>query len=138
MGDRLSMNVFCNEGSSFIDTDRGKVAVTPQEFLAGWQGKRPPFGQSELKVRESLDAGTYEVAVWRNDEVRARWNDATGSRHNVIVERSGEPFHRDGDPTPPAGAGKEHLIYLNLSVKPQTAREPRAAAPAPAAKGRFD
>lgn len=123
MGDRLSMNVFCNDGVSIVETDRGKVGVSPEQFLAGWQGKRPPFGQSELRVRESLDVGTYEVAVWRNDEVRVRWTDASGKRHNVIVERHGEPFHRDGDPIPPSDAKREHLIYLNLNVKPQTQRE---------------
>ena len=148
MGDRLSINVFCNEGVSIVETERGKVSISASEFLAGWQGKpgakktTPPFGQSELHVKEALDAGTYEVAVWRNDEVRARWNDASGKRWNVIVERDGKMFQRDGDPVPPAEAERENLIYLNLSVKPQQQREPHAAAAPPAstppAKGRFD
>ena len=138
MGDRLSMNVFCNEGVSIIETDRGPVSVSPPEWLAGWQGKRPPFGQSELRVRESLDPGTYEVAVWRNDEVRARWTDASGKRWNVIVERSGEMFSRDGDPTPPAEAEREHLIYLSVSIKPQQQRNAQRSAATPPAKGRFD
>ena len=138
MGDRLSMNVFCNEGVSVIETERGNVSISPEAFLAGWQGKRPPFGQSELRVREPLDAGTYAVAVWRNNEVRARWTDASGKRWNVIVERDGAMFSRDGDPAPPADAEREHLIYLNLSVKPQQQRDERRAESAPPAKGRFD
>jgi len=125
MGDRLSMNIFCNDGVSVIETDRGKVSISPTEFLTGWQGKRPPFGQSELRVREALDAGTYEVAVWRNDEVRARWIDSSGKRWNVVVERDGNPFNYDGDPTPPDHAERERLIYLNLSVRPQQQRAQR-------------
>ena len=39
MGDRLSINVFCNEGVSIVETERGKVSISASEFLAGWQGK---------------------------------------------------------------------------------------------------
>ena len=140
MGDRLSMNVFPNDGGSVVETDRGKVSISPQEFLAGWQGNRPPFGQSELRVHESLDAGTYEVAAWRNDEVHARWTDGTGRRQKAIVEKSGKPFQRDRDPTPPEEAERERLIYLNLSVKTKTPRElaPPPQPPQPRTKSRFD
>lgn len=145
MGDRLSMNVFPNDGVSVIETDRGKVSISPQEFLAGWQGNPgsqnkkpvPPFGNSELQVRESLDAGTYDVAVWQRDEVRARWTDGSGRQWNIVVERSGQPFKYDRDPTPPAEAERERHIYLNLSVKTKTPRE-LAPPPQPRTKSRFD
>lgn len=146
MGDRLSMNVFCNDGVSVIETDRGKVSISPREFLAGWQGNPgsqnkkpvPPFGNIELQVRESLDAGTYDVAAWRNDEVRARWTDGSGRQWNIVVERSGQPFKYEGDPTPPAEAERERLIYLNVSVKPKQLERAQPPQPQPRTKSRFD
>ena len=134
MGDRLWLNVFCNDGESVIQTDNGPVTVTGKQFLRGWQGRPPPFGQSELHVREALDAGTYEVAAWRNDDVRARWTDSSGKRWSVVTERNGRTFQRDTDPTPPADAQRDEVTYLNISVKPPTQREKESVEK----KGRFD
>lgn len=110
--------MFTNEGHSIIQTDKGPVKVTPEQFLDGWESKRPPFGQKELRVAEALDPGTYEVAVWVNDDQRAMWTDASGKHWKVTTHRRGEPYHRQGDPEPPADAEKARLLYLNLAIKP--------------------
>jgi hypothetical protein len=135
MTDAITINLFCNEGQnlvSVVEVDGRRIAVTPSQFIEGWQGHRPPFSNGEVRVHESLGAGRYEAAAWANDEVRARWADASGRSQNVIVERRGKPFSRPGDPAVPDGADRSRLVYVNLQLKLQTGRgiDP-APAPAP-------
>jgi hypothetical protein len=121
----LTINLFCNEGEnlvSVVEVDGRRIAVTPSQFIEGWQGHRPPFSNGEVRVRESLGAGRYEAAAWANDEVRAKWTDASGRSQNVIVKRRGEPFGRPGDPAVPDAADRSRLVYLNLQLKLQRER----------------
>ena len=126
-GPRVTINLFCNEGEglySRIQTEHGWAAVTPTQFLEGWQGKRPPFSNNETRGRETIPEGTYEAAGWSNVETRAKYTDPSGRARNVIVERRGEKVHLPGDPTPPDEAPRQRLVYLNLQIKPAS---PRAA-----------
>ena len=132
----LTINLFANEGDdlvSMVQTDRGPVSITPTEFLKGWQGRRPPFSNGDVRVREPLQAGTYEVAGWANDEVRAIWTDPSGKRQRVLVERRGQPTHISGDPEPPEGSEQQAVTYVNVAIKPQQPRENTAPR-----KGIFD
>lgn len=126
----LIVNLFPNESDevdgqiSVVEVDGKRVAITPSQFLEGWQGRRPPFSNSEVRLAEPLETGTYEAAAWANDEVRARWNDPSGRRQSVVVTRRGNPVQRPGDPVVPDTAERAHLVYLNLTLKPRRTREP--------------
>tara|TARA_Y100000310_G_C20602092_1_gene773573 strand:+ start:259 stop:738 length:480 start_codon:yes stop_codon:yes gene_type:complete len=124
-GESLTINLFPNEGEnllSIVEVDGRRVAVTPSQFLEGWQGHRPPFSNGEVRVPGSISAGRYEAAAWANDEVRARWLDASGRAQNVIVEKRGQPFSRPGDPSVPDMADRSRLVYVNLRLKLQRGR----------------
>jgi len=123
---KLSMNLFCNEGDglvSMVQTDRGPVSITPMQFVQGWQSRRPPFSNGDVIVKETLAAGTYEVAGWANDEVRANWTDPSGKRQKVLVSRRGQAPDTSNDPTPPEDAEMKSATYLNVAVKTKTPRE---------------
>ena len=117
----LNINLFANEGEgceSTIKTDDGKIfTVTPTEFIQGWGGRRPPFGNSNVQIREAVSVGSYEAAGWANDEVRARWSDPTGARQSVVVERREKPVQRPGDAEPPFDAERKRTTYLNVRIK---------------------
>ena len=119
----LNVNLFANEGEgcfATIQTDNGPVLVTPTEFLQGWGGRRPPFSNSTVQIRDSVSIGSYEAAGWANDEVRARWSDPSGVRQSVVVERRDKPVQREDDPTPPLDAERKRTTYLNVTVKVRT------------------
>jgi hypothetical protein len=123
---KLSMNLFCNEGDglvSIVQTDRGPVSITPMQFVQGWQGRRPPFSNGDVIVNVALAEGTYEVAGWANDEVRASWTDPSGKRQKVLVSRRGQAVEMHGDPTPPEDAERKAATYLNVAVKTQSKKE---------------
>ena len=121
-----SIYLFPRDGVSIIETDTGPVSVTPWEFLVGWQGRRPPFGNNTVRLRSDLLGGKYDVAAWGNDEVKARWTDASGKRQNVTVEQRGKPFQYADAPTPPADAERQHVVSLNITFS-----EPREQQAAP-------
>ena len=122
MIDKINANLFANEGEglvSTIETSRGRVTITPTEFLAGWTGNRPPFSNNGVLI-PSLGASRFECAAWANVETVRAWVDDSGKRQRVTVERRGNPVKRPGDPTPPLSAEEETLTYLNVSIKPKT------------------
>ena len=123
---KLSMNLFCNEGDglvSIVQTDRGPVSITPAQFVQGWQGRRPPFSNGDVMVKEALAVGTYEIAGWANDEVRANWTDPSGRRQKVLVSRRGQAVDLPNDPKPPEDAEMKSATYLNVAVKTQSKKE---------------
>ena len=122
-----TINLFLRDGVSIIETEHGKISVTMTQVIEGWQGRRPPFGNNEARLKNPLPPGNYDVAAWFNDEVRARWSDASGRRQNVTVEKRGQPVSYASDPTPPADAERQRV--LSLSVAFSTPREQQQAQP---------
>jgi hypothetical protein len=122
MIDKINANLFANDSEgnvSTIETSRGRVTITPTEFLAGWTGHRPPFSNNGALI-PSLGSGQFDVSAWANVEKVRSWVDDSGKRQRVTVERRGNPVKRPGDPTPPLSAEQETLTYLNVSIKPKT------------------
>ena len=146
----MNIKLFCNDGVSIIETDRGQVKVSAQEFLDGWVGNpgneaiSAPFGNTDATFYEPLEVSHYKVTGWKNDDVRARWTDASGKTHNYVVTRNGKTpqFNQQG-PVPPDGAERQRLLYMNIAIGPVEDKRPDERRPIeePAAqqeyRGRF-
>ena len=124
-----TINLFLRDGVSIIETEHGKISVTLTQVIEGWQGRRPPFGNGEVQLRNPLPSGLYDVAAWFNDEVKARWNDASGRRQTATVERRGEPVSYANDPTPPADAERQRVTSLSVAFStPREQQQPQQQA----------
>lgn len=138
----LNINLFPNDGLKPGDQgpptcyslvalpDGQQVQVTAADFLAGWQGRVPPFSNNDLTFREnvSLHQGiTYECPGWANNDLKS--TDARGNK--ILLQRNGRDMPQREGEGPPTG-DRKMLRYLNVTVKVRSQKPKPAQAPTPA------
>tara|TARA_R110000824_G_scaffold131844_3_gene294117 strand:+ start:1862 stop:2284 length:423 start_codon:yes stop_codon:yes gene_type:complete len=136
MTDVIYVALFPNEAPGNVSTietiSDGKVhrlSITPTEFLMGWTGHRPPFGNSNGKIPR-LGPNIWDVVAWANADKVCKWVDASGHQQTVTVARrkwneanqahEDIPSQRSSDPTPPPSIEAAVLSYLNVKISPKT------------------
>ena len=146
----MTINLFPNDGlrkgeqgpaacfSVVTDTDGRQIQVTAADFLAGWQGKIPPFSNNAIRFNDpvSLRAGvTYESPGWANNDLKAE--DATGKK--ILLQRNGREMKRFEDQGEPVGEHKM-VRYLNVTLSVAESRVQQSPQPvaAPAGQGRYE